>query len=101
LDAYRGVAMDNAALSARVAVKAIRDAEKNGDTAIAHYTRRMRGLKRQMEVNERKRQAKFASDETLSENMAPRRMMVDGLKMLGANTLNRFLPPERIITLPL
>jgi flavin-dependent dehydrogenase len=100
LDAYRGVAMDNAALSARFAVHAILKAEQTGTTAISHYTRNMRSMKRQMENNEKKRQAKFASDETLSASFAPRQVLVDGLKMMAANTANKFLPPEKIITLP-
>ena len=100
LDAYRGVAMDNAALSARFAVQAIQDAERRGTTAISHYTRKMRPMKRQMEANEKKRQAKFASDETLAASFAPGRMLVDGVKMMAANAANRFLPPERVITFP-
>jgi len=100
LDAYRGVAMDNAALSARFAVQAILDAEKTGTTAISHYTQKMLPMKRQMEANEVKRLAKFASDETLTASFAPRQVIMDGVKMLAANTANKFLPPEKVITLP-
>jgi flavin-dependent dehydrogenase len=100
LDAYRGVAMDNAALSARFAVQAILEAEKMGTTAISGYERRMARMKRQMENNEKKRQVKFASDETLTASFAPRRVLVDGVKMMAANAVNRLLPAERVITLP-
>jgi flavin-dependent dehydrogenase len=100
LDAYRGVAMDNAALSARFAVQAILDAEKTGSTAIFRYTQKMRPMKRQMQTNEKKRQVKFASDETLAASFAPRQVLVDGVKMMAANAANRLLPPERVITLP-
>lgn len=100
LDAYRGVAMDNAALSARFAIKAILNAEKTGSTAISHYTRYMQPMMRQMEANETKRQAKFTSDETLAESMAPGRMLVDGVRMMAANAANRFLPPEKVFTFP-
>ncbi|MBW1897347.1 MAG: hypothetical protein JRI47_09870 [Deltaproteobacteria bacterium] len=100
LDAYRGVAMDNAALSARFAIKAILNAEKTGSTAISHYTRYMQPMMRQMEANETKRQAKFTSDETLAESMAPGRMLVDGVRMMAANVANRFLPPEKVFTFP-
>ena len=100
LDAYRGVAMDNAALSARFAVRAILDAEKTNTTAITHYTKHMRSMKRQMEANEKKRIAKFASDESLAEYFAPRQVLVDGLKMMAANAANKFLPPEKVFTLP-
>ena len=100
LDAYRGVAMDNAASSARFAVQAIQDAEKRGTTAISHYSRKMESMKRQMEANEKKRQAKFASDETLAVSFAPGRVLIDGVKMVVANAANKFLPPEKVITLP-
>lgn len=100
LDAYRGVAMDNAALSARFAVKSILDAEKTGTTAISHYTQKMQPMKRQMEANEKKRQAKFASDETLAASFAPQQVLIDGFKMIAANAANKFLPPEKVITLP-
>jgi flavin-dependent dehydrogenase len=100
LDAYRGVAMDNAALSARFAVRAILQAEKTGTAAISPYTRLMQSMKRQMEANEKKRQTKFASDETLAASFAPGRVLVDGLKMMAANTANKVLPPEKVITLP-
>jgi hypothetical protein len=92
--------MDNAALSARFAVKSILDAEKTGTTAISHYTQKMQPMKRQMEANEKKRQAKFASDETLAASFAPQRVLIDGFKMIAANAANKFLPPEKVITLP-
>jgi flavin-dependent dehydrogenase len=101
LDAYRGVAMDNAALSARFAAQAIVDADRLGGEAISYYSRKMRRLKRQLEVNEAKRKAKFASNETLAASMAPFPMLTAGVKMLAASFVNKFLPPEKVITLPL
>jgi len=100
LDAYRGVAMDNAALSARFAVQAILDAEKTGKKAISHYTEKMLPMKRQMEANEIKRQTKFASDDSLAASFAPQQVLIDGVKMIAANAANKFLPPEKIFTLP-
>jgi len=100
LDAYRGVAMDNAALSARFAVQAILEAEKTGTTAISQYTQKMQPMKRQMEANEVKRQAKFSSDETLAASFAPHQVLIDGVKMIAANAANKFLPPEKVFTLP-
>jgi flavin-dependent dehydrogenase len=100
LDAYRGVAMDNAALSARFAVDAILDAEKTGTPAISHYTQKMLPMKRQMETNEVKRLTKFASDESLLASFAPKQVLMDGVKMMAANAANKFLPPEKVITFP-
>jgi flavin-dependent dehydrogenase len=100
LDAYRGVAMDNAAISARFAVKAILDAEKKGGSAVDYYSDNMKNMKRQMEVNEEKRIIKFESDESLMESMKLSKLAVDGIKMLSVNLLNKILPPEKVITLP-
>lgn len=58
-------------------------------------------MKRQMEANEIKRVAKFTSDETLAASFTPGQVLMDGLKMVTANAANRFLPPERVITLPI
>jgi len=58
-------------------------------------------LKRQMEVNEEKRKAKFASDRTLAASMAPYQMLKAGVRMMTANLANKFLPSERVMTLPL
>ena len=57
-------------------------------------------MKRQMEANEIKRQAKFASDETLAASFAPRQVLIDGVKMMAANAANKFLPADKVITFP-
>ena len=100
LDAYRGVAMDNAALSARLAIRSVLEAEKTGNHAAPFYEKRMRSRVQQIEKNEIKRQEKFASDESLTESFSPGNVFSDGLKMMSANVLNKFLPAERVITLP-
>lgn len=94
LDAYRGVAMDYATISVRIAIQAIRAAEKTNSPAKTHYSQKMKPLKHQMETNEKKRLAKFASDETLTTSFPPQRVLIDGLKMVPANAANRVLPPE-------
>jgi len=100
LDAYRGVAMDNAALSGRFAAQAILDAEKTNTSAILHYTKHMQSMKRQMETNEKKRLTKFASDESLAASYTPRQVLFDGVKMMAANAANKYLPPEKVFTFP-
>ena len=101
MDAYRGVAMDNAAISANLAIQAILDAKKRGATAISCYAPRLARTKRQIEAHEEMRKARFASNETLAASMAPFPMLESGIKMLIANLANQFLPAEKIITLPL
>jgi hypothetical protein len=76
------------------------DAEKTGTTAISHYAQKMMPMKRQMESNEEKRLVKFASDESLTASFAPQQVLIDGVKMMAANTANKFLPPEKVITFP-
>jgi flavin-dependent dehydrogenase len=88
-------------LSARFAAQAILDADKSGREAILSYSEKMRRLKRLIEVNEEKRKAKFASNETLAASMAPFPMLKAGVKMMAANLANKVLPPEKVITLPL
>ncbi|MHB1356941.1 MAG: NAD(P)/FAD-dependent oxidoreductase [Anaerolineae bacterium] len=101
LDAYRGLAMDNAALSGRFAVQAILEAEKKGTLAITPYTKKMMPMQRLIELNEEKRKIKYASSETLAASMAPLTVLRMGIKMMAADFLNKFVPAEMVITLPL
>jgi hypothetical protein len=45
LDAYRGAAMDNAATCVRIAVQAVRAAEKSIPPAMTHNSQKMKPLK--------------------------------------------------------
>jgi len=54
-----------------------------------------------MENNELTRQNKFASDETLVASLAPDKLLKDGFKMMAAIVANKYLPPEKMVTLPL
>lgn len=101
LDAYRGVGMDNAALSARFAIQAVLNSEKTGTMAISHYAQKMARMKQQIERNEKKRRVRFASNEALSANMDFYPMLIAGMKMKIADLVNKCLPTEKMITLPL
>lgn len=101
VDAYRGLGMDNAALSARLAVQAILAAGQTGRPAIDDYQRRMRPVVRRLQANARKQAARYASNDRLEASLAPAAMLKGGLLMKLAGPLNRFLPPERLILLPL
>lgn len=101
VDLYRGLGMDNAALSARYAIKAIAAAEKSGRPVLEHYERLMGGIIRQLERNARRQAERYTSNDELERSLAPARMLKDGLLMLLANRLNSVLPAERVITLPL
>ncbi len=101
VDMYRGVGMDNAALSGRLAVKAILKSEETGHPACEAYGRLLEGMTRKIDRNEAKQRAIFATNESLAESLSPSRQLRNGILMLGAMQLNRVLPPERVITLPL
>jgi len=101
IDLYRGLGMDNAALSGRLAVKAIVRSEKIGCPPIEPYRRLMERVVRKTQVNEKRQAARYATDETLEASLSTPNLIKDGLLMLAAAQLNKTLPPERTILLPL
>jgi hypothetical protein len=52
-------------------------------------------------VNEKKQVARYTPNELLEKSFTPSEMIKGGLLMLIVNQINRIIPPERIITLPL
>jgi len=100
VDLYRGVGMDNAALSGRLAVKAITEAEEEGLEATRIYGNLMRKAVKRLEVNMKKQVERFSSDTELEKNLSWMNMFKGGLYMLIANQINRILPPEKLIFLP-
>jgi hypothetical protein len=51
--------------------------------------------------NEAKQAARYAADKALEKSLSPFSLVKSGLLMLLVAQVNRILPPERIITLPL
>ena len=100
IDAYRGMGMDAAALSAIYAVKAIVQSNKNGCPPIDAYTKSMSKIARQIERNKEKQASRFASDSGLEQSMSVGSMLKGGLGILLGNQLNKVLPPERVMLLP-
>lgn len=92
VDLYRGVGMDNAALSGRLAIKAITKAEE-GPEAVKAYESLMRGIVKKIEANKKKQMKRFSSNDELEMSLSP-------LNMLIANQINKILPPEKLIFLP-
>jgi len=101
VDLYRGLGMDNAALSARLAVKAILRSERSDRSAVEIYERLMKGLVGKIRRNEKRQAARYSTNEELERSLSTPRLIRDGLLMLTAIQVNRLLPPERVITLPL
>ncbi|MCX8183721.1 MAG: NAD(P)/FAD-dependent oxidoreductase [Crenarchaeota archaeon] len=99
VDLYRGVGMDNAALSGRLAVKAITNAEE-GLEAAKIYENLMKKVIKKKEANEKKLMKRHSSNNELEKSLTPLNMLKGGLRMLVANQINKILPPEKLIFLP-
>jgi flavin-dependent dehydrogenase len=100
IDAYRGMGMDAAALSAIYAVKSIVNSEKGGHSPIDAYARSMGKIVRQIERNRERQASRFASDLELERSLSGGSMLIGGLGILLGNLLNRYLPPDRIRLIP-
>ena len=100
VDLYRGMGMDNAALSGRLAVKAIIKAEEEDLEAAKVYKSMLKKVVKKIEANAEKQTKRFSSDSELQKSLSTLNMLKGGLLMLIANQINKMLPPEKLIFLP-
>ena len=100
IDLYRGVGMDLAALSGRLAVKAIIKAERSVASPIEYYQRLMEKTVRKLKSNEQKQTKRYASNESLEKSLSSASLLKDGLSMILSNQINRVLPAEKVVFLP-
>lgn len=100
IDLHRGMGMDNAALSARLAVKSIVVAEQRGWPVQTVYRISMRRILRTIRRNASRRSGLFASNQALEAVMSPSSLLRAGVLMRLANVANLVLPPEQVIMLP-
>ncbi|MHA2407728.1 MAG: NAD(P)/FAD-dependent oxidoreductase, partial [Candidatus Ranarchaeia archaeon] len=100
IDLYRGVGMDLAALSGRLAVKAIRRAKQSGKFALEYYQQSMKSIVKKIKSNEVKQAKRYASNEALEDSLSPFSLLKNGVTMIFANQLNKLLPAEKVIFLP-
>lgn len=101
VDLHRGLGMDNAALSGRLAAKAIMSAEETGCSPIESYQRLMRKTVRKVQGNAKRQAARYATNKSLENSLSRLNLIKGGLLMVIASQINKILPPERIIMLPL
>jgi geranylgeranyl reductase family protein len=101
VDMYRGLGMDNSALSGRLAAKAITQSAQRGLSTMDRYRQLMRGIVSTITRNSSRQTARYASNETLERSLSLPAILRDGLLMLSVSQVNKFLPPERTIFLPL
>ena len=101
VDMYRGLGMDNAAISARLAVKAIVESERTGLAPIGFYERLMSGMVSKMHRNEKRQAARYATNEALQRSLSTPNLVKELMLMLATMQLDKVVPPERTVTLPL
>ncbi|GAB4318580.1 MAG: hypothetical protein Kow0069_21780 [Promethearchaeota archaeon] len=99
VDLYRGVCMDAAAYSARMAVKAVERSVESGGTAAPAYENLLRRLVERIQKNE-KRELKHVGDNRALKRYLRRFFLRGGLGMLIANQINKLRSWEKLIFLP-
>ena len=99
IDLTRGVGMDSAALSGRLAAKAIHFARKNRKPVIEVYARLMKKLVNQTSRNQKRGITTFKTNEELQKYL-DRSMLKMGLNMLLQSFLNKYRSGEQQVLLP-
>jgi len=99
IDLTRGVGMDSAALSGRLAAKAIGLAEKKGRLVADIYAREMKKLVKQTRQNQKSGIISFKSNQELQDYLDTG-MLKMGTNMLLQRQLNRFRPGDRQVMMP-
>lgn len=99
VDMYRGLGMDAAALSGRLAAKAIIKSEKNKIPAIKLYEKKMRKIIIKINKNSEKQLLTYKSNDELLQALK-KSFLKMGISTLFASLLNKILPPNKIKLLP-
>ena len=100
LDLYRGVGMDTAALSGRLAASAIVQSISTGEPLQRVYEGKTRRLVGVLERNNRRQEERYRSDESLERSLSTGSIL-RGLAVMTAGQLwNRLCEPERVMLLP-
>ena len=99
IDLTRGVGMDAAALSGRLAAKAIGQAQKSGKPVIELYARLMKNLVDQTRKNQERGILSFQTNEELQAHL-DQGMVKMGVNMFVQSLLNRLRGGERQVMLP-
>jgi len=99
IDLTRGVGMDAAALSGRLAAKAIGQSQKSGKPVIDVYARLMRNLVNQTRKNQERGILSFETNEEL-QAFLDKGMVKMGVNMFVQGLFNRVRSGERQVMLP-
>lgn len=99
VDMYRGLGMDAAALSGRLAAKAIERAEKKDILSIQLYEKYLERIVKKIKKNTNRIIYHYKSNDELLKGLKKSSLKM-GIVTLFANLLNKILPANRIILLP-
>ena len=61
----------------------------------------MEKIVKKIKSNEKKQAKRYASNESLERSLSSMNLLRDGLLMIVSNQINRILPAEKIILLPI
>lgn len=100
VEPYRGLGMDAAALSGRRGAEAILKAEKTSAPAIELYEKSMQRLVKRIDKNVEKQLVNLKDNEELMRYLK-KSFLKTGLSTFLGNIINRFLPADKQILLPL
>ena len=99
IDLTRGVGMDAAALSGRLAAKAIGIAEESGKPVVDVYSKLMKYLVKQTKKNQQAGILSFESNEELQDYL-DKGLIKMGLNMTVQSVLNKVRSAERQVMIP-
>ncbi len=99
LDPTRGVGMDAAAMSGRLAAKAILDSEESGRPVLSLYTQYMRKIVKQTLGNQKKGIHQFTSNDELQRHLK-KSMLKMGVNLMLQSFLNRYRSAETQTLIP-
>ncbi len=75
--------------------------EKTGKPAIQYYQKYMKKTVNKFESNEKKQAKRYASNDSLEKSLSSANLLKDGILMIISNQINRILPAEKVILLPI
>nr|MDO8109078.1 NAD(P)/FAD-dependent oxidoreductase [Candidatus Sigynarchaeota archaeon] len=99
IDMVRGVGMDAAALSGRLAAKAIVHADKKGTDGLGEYTRLMKTVVNQTKKNQGREIGGYTTNAELQSHL-DKSLLPMGFGLIFQNGLNAIRPAERQRLLP-
>jgi len=99
LDGVRGAGQDAAALSGRLAARAILESDRKGTTALEEYAKLAKTITTQTKMNQEREIDQFKTNEELKKFVKSGALKT-GIKMICQSFLNKFRPVEKLRLMP-